>query len=375
MAIAVGKGRAVAGEWAPGVPERPAARLAAPAAPPVLTGGAKCQEEAPGSEGAVSVHWLQGTIPAERVEALLDYLLAMIGTPPELQEWGRYRYDCSASWAACGVVVYFDSSLARAKDVHAGRACLLFPGTACDGLAAAGLGQFLQDLAVRFWFRCTRIDVAWDDMARRITPAAIAGDVEQGNFTGFRVFEHRRPQRLGPGGAVAEGDTLSFGRRGRDGSGQYLRIYDKALESGGENPAIRWEVEFSGDRAATVFAGLAFVVDVAELGARLGALVGGAISFVDRSSGDGHLERLPLLAWWADILQVLGRVRVRAGRLKVSLERVRAWLEKQVSASLAVCREAYGGAWLGEVLATGERRMGDRHRDLLDQWRVCEGAS
>lgn len=336
--------------------------------PPSLTGGVDSHE--PGSDGCVSVHWVQGTVPASMVFALARYVADMAGCVPQVKEWGRYRYDCSAVWEAHGIAVFFDGSPERSESVHRGRATLLFPGSALDMLDAEGLRRFLWDLHHLFWFRASRVDACWDDYARRVSPSLVADAAERGDVSGFRLFDPRGLRRVTAGGSVPMSDSVVFGRRGSNGGGRYLRVYDKGLESGGERDCIRWECEFSGDVAAEVFARLGAASTVPELGAMLGAVLGGCVCFVDRAKGDKNLSRCPLLPWWARIVEALGRVVVRRPRRLPTVERSRAWVEDQVSATLGMLRAALGDGgfreWLGRVVEVGESRLEPRHQAALE---------
>lgn len=367
------------GSWTVGGAPDPDVRMDRAPAPPRLTGGADSQPG--GADGSVSVHWVQGTVPVSLVFALAKYVAGMAGCAPELREWGRYRYDCSAVWEAHGIAIFFDGSPERAESVHRGRATLLFPGSALDMLDAEGLLAFLGDLHHVFLFRSSRVDVCWDDWSRRVSPSVVRDAAARGDVAGFRVFDPRGLQRLTAAGAVPMSDSVAFGRRGGNGGGRYLRVYDKGLESGGALDCVRWECEFSGDLAGEVFARLACAGSVPELGAMLGAAIGGCVCFLDRSAGDKNLSRCPLLPWWEAIVGTLGRVLVRRPRRLPTVERSRQWVEDQVSATLGLLRAALGDAdfrrWLGRVVDAGEARLESRHLAALEvfalQNRNCMG--
>jgi len=321
--------------------------LATSSVPPTLVGGSDSHD---GQDSVVSVHWLTGSVPADRSFALVRYVAAMVGAKPTIREWGRFRYDCSACWETEGICLYFDSTESRSQEVHGGRACLMVPGSALDSLDGEGLGQLLADLLYRFWFRASRIDVAWDDYERRITPGQVWEYCRAGDVSGFQLITPHQDHRVVSGAAVLESDSLAFGRRGSDGSGKFLRVYDKAMESDGEQNCIRWEVEYSGDRAAEVFRRLASASSLPELGAFLGALVGGCVSFIRRAEGDKNLARCPVHEWWQEIVALLGRVSVRRPKRLATVEQSQAWVARQVSGTLAVLRSALGSEGFREWL-------------------------
>ncbi len=55
------------------------------------------------------------------------------------------------------------------------------------------------------------------------------------DYSGFKNIDVRGPSD----GTKRVYDECAFGRRGSLWSGKYLRVYDKALESNGDNPSVR----------------------------------------------------------------------------------------------------------------------------------------
>jgi hypothetical protein len=102
---------------------------------------------------------------------------------------------------------------------------------------------------------------------------------------------------------------ITFGRRGKNGSGRLLRAYDKGLQTR-LAPARQWqrlELEFSGELAMHAFARLAGC-PMAEP-TTIPALVLGCIDFREpRTDGKrcARVADLPRCQWWADLLDLLG---------------------------------------------------------------------
>lgn len=334
------------------------AASAAPSAPPSLSGGVNSQVD-----GEVSVHWVQGTVPVERVFALAEFLAGHFGNP-EIVQWGRFRYDCACVFGS-GVMIYFDSSEERATKVHRGRACLCVPGSALDILSGAELHQFLKRLVGDFWLKGTRVDVSWDDYKRRVQVADVAIAAWAGNFSGFKNWrEDKRCTR-----SSVKGHCLTFGERGERGGGKALRVYDKRLESNGEKDCIRWEVEFSGEKARAVLLQFGFAPSVEVLGGMIGALVGGCIRFVERSEGGKNIERLSVLPWWEGIVSMLGSIRLRGMARGEDFERSQEWVAASVSKTLGMCKEGMGDAafwaWVRSLVDGPGARLTARHRRIL----------
>ncbi len=148
-------------------------------------------------------------------------------------------------------------------------------------------------------YRAKRVDLAWDDYKKRVSP-------EQ-----FRerfcdpVTKKKRPEvvcKARGGRAIVDdapngGGSYTIGRRE---SNRLLRVYDKAAESGGTVDAIRIELECK-DRVA---------VDVMEalvrgsVECRSAAVVGFLVGFIDfREAVPGMAVRQrPRCSWWAELV-------------------------------------------------------------------------
>ena len=152
-------------------------------------------------------------------------------------------------------------------------------------------------------------------------------------------------------------------------------MYDKNLESGGVTDCYRWEVEFSNERARDVLLKLAESRDVPEFGGVMAGLVAGAIDFRDpkKSSGDKNLSRRDRREWWQQIISLLGdRIYIRGKKPKPSVDRTVTAIEKQYSASLAMCYEAFGEddfiSWVRDMVSSGQSRLGHRHLSMIQAW-------
>jgi len=391
----------IAGVWENMVGDGDGRRRKPPAAPP-LTGGVNCQGlfgggvfggavslpefldqrevlalggrsslRVGGWDGSVGVHWLQGTCPAEKVLGLVGYLAEAFGGLEGVEkDWGRYTYDRGIELLPLGVWVFYDSTAERGRRMHGGRCVVAIPGSALDRLDAEALRDLVHELCYRFWFLGTRVDLCFDDYRRHVSVGVLEELAERGDFTGFQGWEVRRPH--GRGGVVT-GETIGFGRRGRDGSGRYVRVYDKMLESGGVENCIRWEVEFSKKRAELVVWRLAESVSIEVFAGVVGSLIGGSIDLVRREGVERHLDRLERYGWWRDIVGVLGSVRLRNVKRERRVEASREWVLRGVSATLAVIRAAVGdeefAEWLEAVVDTGEGNMSAVHgRMVRDYW-------
>jgi DNA relaxase NicK len=227
------------------------------------------------------------------------------------------------------------------------RCWLCINGDSLDVVGSDNWWVLEQELVRTFAGRCTRVDVAADFSRDLLTMNDVHVAGESGNFAGYRVTTAtvERDRKKG-----VMGDMRTFGRRGKDGKGAYVRVYDKGLESGGEIDTIRVEVEFSGDlaggsngdngRVDGIGLILADCGSKEKFAEKLARLIIGHVDFVDRSKGNGHYSRMERLGWWARIVELLGKesITVVAGRFKPSIERKVNWLKQQVSGSLAMVK-------------------------------------
>jgi hypothetical protein len=96
------------------------------------------------------------------------------------------------------------------------------------------------------------------------------------------------------------GKTVYLGKRGKNGSGRYGRIYDKGLESktAPEGQWERYEVEFTKATAAAVCAAIAYSDNAVET---CRGYLFGAFDF-RLDTGAPHLDDRPRCAWWQRVI-------------------------------------------------------------------------
>lgn len=309
----------------------------------------------------VGIHWLRISIPRQYLQKLRTYCKCYFGE--YIQDgYGLWSYDTRYSWSN-GASLNYDSDSSRADLVHQGKVTLDVPGQALDGIAQTDLHLFLLSLR-QFSPSCTRIDVFFDDHHRLNTPSGIHDIIKNRDYSGFRKGQLK--QRYDGGRMIH--DEVDFGTRGDNGAGKYLRVYDKALESDGEKDCIRWEIEFSKERAHKVFDKLSQVTSVDAFATLCGSLVAGAINFVHRN-GEKNISRLEVYGFWQQIKELLGTVVVRIPTKKTDIGGMYHWVYKQVSPTLACLRGTFVDDtdfmnWLFDVLGEGEVKMSQRQTNL-----------
>jgi hypothetical protein len=305
---------------------------------------------------SVGAHWLRISFNQRFLAHVSDFTSNFFGDHDQ-DGRGLWSYDSRLAWAS-GVSLNYDEDPERSDRVHAGQMTLDIPGGALDQLCAQDQ-CLLIELCNAYDGKCTRVDIFFDDYRRNVTPHEIYEIAKKGDYSGFRMYNRR--ERGNSQGVIH--DEISFGRRGSFGSGAYLRIYDKMLESNGQFNCVRYEMEFTQKKADAVFKKLAACSGDLEAFATLcGSLVAGSISFVHRT-GDKNINRLERYTWWDRICEILGGdLKIRIERKKESVTEKMNWLRRNVSPTLACLLRIFKTEkdfyrWLFDVIHDGDGRM------------------
>ncbi len=291
-------------------------------APRSVLRGAKC-------EGVV-IDWMRWSGPRERVGDVEGVLDARFG--PAMQgKTGRFRLQASKRWAG-GAGVFYDY-----VGKYAAAHCVVdLPGSFLAPVPGADRVQLMRVL-LAMGFKPTRLDLGidWRGVGIELI-GAMRTACEGGELCGARRWQ---PYREFSGRRVL-GDGLGIGKRGKDGSGRYVRGYDKGLETG-EEPEGRWvrlELELSDDCAAQA---AAIICGVGQWEAAAVELVLGAVDFRE-VTGDKHLAKRPRAGWWAAVLGGMTGARVVASRSASKLGSCVQWLKVGVFAPLRAHAESVG---------------------------------
>jgi len=309
----------------------------------------------------VGLHWLRISIARQYLPKVRGYLDFYFGESAQ-DAYGLWSYDSRFYWP-CGASLNYDSAAARSDSVHNGKFTVEIPGQALDGIAQTDLHLFLLSLR-QFSPTCTRCDVFFDDYRRTITPSELHDVAKIHDYSGFRKSQIK--QGYDSGRLIH--DEIDFGKRGPNGSGQYLRTYDKFLESKGKKNCIRFEVEFTKERAHKVFDKLSQVTSVDAFATLCGSLVGGSIKFVHRN-GDKNISRLDVYKFWQEILDLLGSVVIRIPTKETDIAGKYKYIYRQVSPTLALLRGTFVDDtdffnWLNDTIGEGELRMSQAQINL-----------
>lgn len=333
------------------------------AAPPTLLGGGIGKNIAKMDAGertaSIGIDWLQGTVPFDRLQVLMLYIEKMSGNPPEILNHGFLGYQCAAEYHPYGIKVMWDCD-EQARKRHGNRVLLQFCGESLSQFFPSDLHQFLFDLSVEFWFRASRIDLAFDDYEKIIRPEEVNEYANQGSYSGFRKHKFIGGSKRS---GVATDEGIYFGSRGKNGGGKFLRCYAKDIESEGETDSIRWEVEFSKEKANEVYFNLAMSESVEDLATKIALFIGGSIEFCERYES-GKIDPSGKLAFWEQILHYLGAAVLRSPQKLTEIKDSMEWIEQSVAPSLKKIREAIGSEWYESWLREQLERVVLKQRAL-----------
>jgi DNA relaxase NicK len=255
---------------------------------------------------------------------------------------------------------------------------LELPGSFLAPVPGADRVELMRQLRL-MGFKPTRLDLAidWRGVGIQLIEA-MRRACEAGELCGARRW---KPHREFSGRRVV-GDGVSVGKRGGDGSGRYLRAYDKGLETGtvSEGGWVRVELELADDCAAQA---ADVLCEAGQWEAAAVELVLGAVDFRE-VTGDKHLAKRPRAAWWAAVLDGVEGVRVVASRSAAKLQTYAAWLKRAVFRPLQSHADELGMS-LREVVcfmvgehvepsrASGMTAVGHQLRELVRECRAGGG--
>lgn len=322
----------------PGCSPAGAERIAADArtpessAPHMVIRGAKSEE---GRTCGVDWFRVAGPFSPGRLHQIVNLLTTFYGSPESTK--GRWFFDQGMKWKNSILLLWSEPT----SENDTGGLCVDLPG---DALNSLSIGDML-----RLMFRllngnhCTRIDLREDHRADRVGLIdAVKASCHAGELCKARRWEPREP-RTNRGELTGHGVTI--GQRGKNGSGRYVRIYDKGLETG-ESPAGTWErleVEFTESVATQV------ALSIGELGApandwpgqrleselakRIREFIYGAVDF-RVNNGSRSLNERPRAAWWQKIIDGIHAVTVKQERVKTTLESFAVWVRRCVAPAI-----------------------------------------
>lgn len=271
-------------------------------------------------KNTVRIDWLRVTGPRERLHQICKIMSAFFG---EGMDGNRGGFFQSHSIKYGSAVVYYNLTVNPERKQHT---IVEIPGQMLAELVDEQVQQLTYQLLGE-GCRSTRCDVAIDLYDHPELVDLAASEYRNHKLVGAKRILHIVQETSGK----TTGKTLNVGVRGKDGSGRYLRIYDKGLETKTEIEGewIRWEVEFTDDCATE------FVNQYASANSTVMVMkehAYGAVDFLE--SPHKQRQRRTRCAWFQSLLDGLEPITLKKKRCDSSmLSKVR-WFQTCVRPAL-----------------------------------------
>lgn len=281
-------------------------------------------------EPGAKVDWMSFTIPVPDDKLPSEYASAYAETfgGLTLGDRGMYGYVSGGFILGTGRVLWSDNR--REMGVH-----FQLPASAIarlDRPPADVCAEVIYALGGHF----TRFDVATDT-------DSVDMDVIIQEVRGRENLVCKFRRALFQDNMWAAGRTVYLGAASSD---CRVRFYDKAAEQDVPGVWTRCEVQFRREKAH----------DVATVAADDGDIAASILSVVDFRDLEGasNVTRAARLDWWAAWVATAQRLAFTVREAVQDLDRMREWIERQVSSTLSVLMRSDGaGDWLVNILDDG----------------------
>lgn len=326
----------------------------------------------------VSIDWLEFTVLNTQLKAVMDLIQLDIADFTELST-GRFGYQTQLKWQGGHVYVLFTSTNNKTnheaivdikKGVH-----IMITGQGCRQYSASNnLLNLVELLSARDKVNFSRIDLAIDDLTSdvinfsKIHRAAI-----KGHFTSrWSKWDEVNSRQTSTNEFL--GRTMYFGSQASD---LFCRIYDKKLERKAnadeeiESDWTRLELVYRKDRARKLVEYL--INDELPLGTVLRGTLKQYLRFL-KPSNDKNKARWPSIKWWEILLEDVSKLSLTIEKDTKTIEDMTEWVDRQIAPTMAAILKAQEGdlAWLRSILASGSKRLSQRHKDAIKQYFLKE---
>lgn len=261
------------------------------------------------------------TGPRSSLKGIIQTLVNYFGEGMDGEKGGFFQ---SHSFVIGTLVVYYqqvirpDRSQYVIAEIPGGMLAELSPGQ-IQSLAYELLGHGCKS---------TRCDIAIDLYDRPELIEEAHQSWRDGHLVGAKKILHLVEETSG---GVVTGKTLNVGVRGKDGSGRYLRIYDKGLQTKtmDEGKWNRWEAELTDDIAAE------FILQFAEASDMNQVMLKHAFGVVDfLEEPDIRRSRRQRCAWFQSLLARIEPITLKKRRSASTLYSKMRWYQTCVMPTL-----------------------------------------
>lgn len=210
---------------------------------------------------------------------------------------------------------------------------------------------------------CNRIDIKVDDFSRSMNPEDIIDAIHHKNYC-RSCFRKGKVQEDISGSVYERGWTIYMGSRESD---KMIRYYNAKPVH--KIDAFRYELEYKNAIANEIAKAIAMMNTNETLTELLSGIIVKSAKFIDRSDGN-RADRCAVLPFWQKWIDRFGTdgIKLSPPRKTPTLSRSIAWVERSVSATLAMICKYVGGdkvAYLKGLIQAGEEKFGARHEAIL----------
>lgn len=275
----------------------------------------------------ICLDWLRLSGPRKMRNQAVELLTAYYGSAT----YGKGRFFLSNGYRFGNAGVFFDPDEEVARD----HAVVDIPGEAMGEITMHQAIEIIDGL-FKLGFKMCRMDIAIDlyshtDLIETMTKSCMNGELCRA-----KKFEPKYVQS----GKHLTGHGCNVGVRGKDGSGRYLRVYDKTLQTktGDAGGWVRWEAELSDECAQE--AAMQIVLEENFIQIALSHAFG--VCDFREVTGSEHLHRRPRSKWFEDLIGRVQPTRVVQSRSKSTLHSFKRWMQTSVVPKLETLSAATG---------------------------------
>lgn len=328
------------------------------------------------------IDWVQCSLPIDHFNEMLalDLLYYHFDLPRDPESWERNRlklrgYKQSISYH--NIAIFYDSADEKNGII------LSFSGQGCrqaellfrPGHSWSTFIQSIFDASGRF----TRIDLAIDDFYGYFEIPYLIEKFHRGELISrFNEFE---PKSKFDREGNSKGWTFAYGSMR---SRTYIYMYEKNKEQGVDYFWNRTEIRLKDENADTI---AAIISDFGDESARIGmyamGIINNYISYRIKTS-DSNKSRWPVDPVWQKYLNDIPKLRISKPLPDACIERTEAWLQRQVSKSIAKMYYAMMDEqnptrfdWFRKLFVEGASKLTDedwrqinRYRDMYKKPRM-----
>jgi phage replication initiation protein len=314
------------------------------------------------------VDWVQATFKIFGSELIDEFIFSVLGLDPaDFREVnGEHGYQkCKR---LDNIAIYYDG--AAGMGVHlkmSGQGCRLYEALSRDKKPwSVLLGMFL-DMEANF----TRLDGAIDDFDGYFKIDQVVRKIKKGELVS-KFKQARSMESIEIKTGDSKGTTIYFGSAK---SRIQIRMYEKNLERENAGHELeegitcwnRTEVQARDERAQAI---AEVIAEDGDIGKVVSGILKHYLRFVVKGK-DKKRSRWGTAPFWERFLGDVEALKLTEKAPDRTIEKTKAWLEKQVAPSLAALIKAYDGEteMIYQMIKDGNKRLKNKDLEMIDRFK------